>query len=233
MGEVVVEIDGLRVRRKGFELQVPAWRVRQGEVVGVVGANAAGKSTLLDTVVGLVVPADGEVRVFGADPARQRKRVRAELGVVSRPPLFRGTVRRLLLLTSAYYPDWDDALAADLVARFQLDLSKKWLELSKGEGARASLVLALSHRPRLVVLDEADAGLDLEGRRTLLRTLMHYLEDVPSAVVLASHHLEDVARVADRLLVLREGRVLRQGPTPELVSPGGSLESAMASWGMG
>jgi len=233
MSEALLEVQGLRVQRGAFALDVPSWTVAPGQVVGVVGANGAGKTTLLRALPGLLVPTAGTVRVCGLDPQRDPVGVRHVLGMMwDDMPIFDMRIDRLLRQISGYYPSWDPALVDELVARFGVDLSKSTLALSKGQGTRLRLVLALAFRPRLLVLDEPATGLDLSGRRQLLETVLDVVRDPDRSVIFSSHGLADVERIADRLLVIEEGHVAREGPTDTLLASEGSLEEALVRWGL-
>jgi ABC-2 type transport system ATP-binding protein len=228
----LVEIRGLTVRRGAFRLEVPAFRVAAGEVVGVVGPNGAGKTTLLEAIAGLRRVHEGEARVFGLDPWTRPVAVRSALGFMSDDmPLFELRVDRLLHMLSGYYPSWDGALVSRLVERFEIDLRQKVSALSHGQGTRLRLVTAMAFRPRLLVLDEPAAGLDLSGRRRLLETVLEIVRDEQRSVLVSSHQLNDLERLADRLLVLAGGRVVQQGETAALVGEGRTLEEAVLAWG--
>jgi ABC-2 type transport system ATP-binding protein len=228
----LVDVQGLVVCRGAFRLEVPAWRVGPGQVVGVVGPNGAGKTTLLETVAGLRPADSGSVRVFGLDPWVRPVEVRSALGFMSDDmAVFELRVDRLLRMVSGYYPSWDGELAGSLVERFAIDTRKKAGELSRGQGTRLRLVMAMAFRPRLLVLDEPAAGLDLSGRRLLLESVLEVVRDPLRSVLVSSHVLHDVERIADRLLVLGSGRVVQEGETAGLVGEDRTLEEAIEAWG--
>jgi len=228
----LVDVQGLVVRRGTFRLEVPAWKVGPGQVVGIVGPNGAGKTTLLEAVAGLRPVDGGSVHVFGLDPWRHPVEVRSALGFMSDDmAVFELRVDRLLRMVSGYYPSWDGELAGRLVERFAIDTRKKAGELSRGQGTRLRLVMAMAFRPRLLVLDEPAAGLDLSGRRRLLESVLEVVRDPQRSVLVSSHVLHDVERVADRLLVLSSGRVVQEGETAALVGEDRTLEEAIEAWG--
>ncbi len=232
-GTDLVDVDGLVVVRGAFRLEVPGWRVGAGEVVGVVGPNGAGKTTLLEAVAGLRPVAAGRVRVFGLDPWSRPVEVRSALGFMSDDmALFELRVGRLLRMLSGYYPSWDAALVGQLLDRFEIDTRRKVSDLSRGQGTRLRLVTAMAFRPRLLVLDEPAAALDLSGRRRLLESVLEVVRDPERSVLVSSHVLHDVERIADRLLVLGKGRVVQQGETAALVGQGRTLEEAVEAWGV-
>jgi ABC-2 type transport system ATP-binding protein len=230
--EALIVLEDVRARRGGFALSVPSWRVPAGAVVGVVGPNGAGKTTLLELLPGLSPRDGGRILVDGHDPARDPAAVRTALGFMSdEMPLFDLRVDRLLRTLSGYYAAWDEALVAELMRRFELDPRRHVRRLSKGEGTRLRLVCAMAFQPRVLVLDEPATGLDVSGRRALLQVVLDVVRDPARSVVISSHQLGDVERIADRLLVLSAGQVVREGPTDDLVGEGRTLEEALLSWG--
>jgi ABC-2 type transport system ATP-binding protein len=229
----LIEVESLVVERGGFRLEVPRWEVEPGHIVGLVGPNGAGKTTLLETVAGLRPSQSGRMRVFGHDPWDEPSIVRSSLGYMSDDvPVFVMRVAALLKLVSGYYPRWDAALAQALVDRFGLDLSQRTDKLSKGQGARLRLVLALSFRPRVLLLDEPATGMDLAGRRALVQSVLEVCREAEGSVVLSSHQLSDVERLCDRLLVLQDGRPVCEGRADALVGEGQTLADALVQRGV-
>ncbi len=231
-GTELVRVRDLTIRRDGFALNVPEWSVAPGEVIGLVGPNGAGKTTLLEAVAGLRRARRGAVEVFGMDPFREPVRVRSALGFMSDDmPLLDMKVGGLLKTLSGYYATWDRDLVDHLMDRFKLDPKQKVHALSKGQGTRIRLVTALAFRPRVLVLDEPATGLDVAGRRSLLESVLDVVRDPSRSVIVSSHMLADVERIADRLLVLNRGDVVKEGATDDLVGENRTLEEALVAWG--
>ena len=232
-GNHLIEVNNLQVQRGSFRLEVPSWRVAPGEVIGLVGPNGAGKTTLLEALAGLRRPDAGTVRAFGLDPWEDPVAVRSRLGFMTDDmPLLDLRIGRLLWLLSGYYGTWDAGLAESLLQRFKLDPAQKARELSKGQGTRIRLVTAMAFRPQVLVLDEPATGLDVGGRRSLLESVLEVVRDPARSVIVSSHMLADVQRIADRLLVLCGGKVVKDGRTDELVGEGRTLEEALEDWGV-
>ncbi|MCB9742447.1 MAG: ABC transporter ATP-binding protein [Alphaproteobacteria bacterium] len=228
----LITLRGVRARRGAFTLDIPEWTVRAGRVVGVVGPNGAGKTTLLRLLPGMDGVDAGEVRVLGRDPRRAPAEVRSALGFMSDDlSLFDLRLDKLLRVVSGYYPTWDAGLVDRLVERFQLDLTQRVGRLSKGQGTRLRLVVAMAFHPKVLVLDEPATGLDVAGRRQLLEVVLDIASDPERAVIVSSHQLADVQRIADELLVLNQGRVVQQGETDRLVGDARTLEEALVAWG--
>lgn len=229
----LVTVTDLQHSRGSFTLDIPSWTLNAGEVVGLVGPNGAGKTTLLNLLAGFVAPTKGSVSVLGMNPVAQLPTVRQQLGFLSdEQALFAVSVGKLLSVLSGYYPSWDAELVGTLMERFNLEPHQHVSQLSKGACTRLRIVLALAHQPRVVLLDEPGLGLDLAARKALLRTLIEVAGDGNRSVVISSHRLEDVSRITDRLLVLRNGQVVQDGPTDTLVDDQETLAERLMAWGV-
>jgi len=187
--------------------------VPRGGVLGLVGANGAGKTTLIKHVLGLLRAQEGSVQVFGLEPAAHAVEVLGRLGYLSEdrdlPPWL--TVGELLRYSRAFYPAWDAGYAESLRQQFQLPPGARLRTLSKGELAKAGLLVALAHRPELLVLDEPSSGLDPVVRRQLLEAIVRAVADEGRTVLFSSHLLDEIARVSDRVAMLAQGRLVLQG----------------------
>lgn len=194
--------------------------VPRGIVLGLVGENGAGKTTLLKHVLGLLRAERGSVRVFGLDPVREPVAVLGRIGYLSEdrdlPDWMR--VGELLQYHRAFYADWDDRLASELLATFELPTGPRVKSLSRGQRARVGLLLALAHRPPLLILDEPSSGLDPIVRRDILEAIIRTVSDEGRNVLFSSHLLDEVERVSDRVVMLHAGRIRLDGSVDELLA---------------
>lgn len=220
MTKPVVEVRGLvrtfQGRRVLDELDLD---VRPGRVLGLLGANGAGKTTLLSHLLGLFRAQQGFVRVFGMDPAVFPVEVLSQIGYLSENrdlPLWM-TVGELMSYTRALFRNWDDVYAHELRETFELSATQKLRSLSRGQRARAGLLAALAHRPKLLLLDEPSSGLDVIVRRDILSAIIRTVADEGRTVVFSSHLLDEVQRVADEVAWLRHGKIQTQQPLDELL----------------
>lgn len=193
--------------------------VPTGAAYLLAGANGAGKSTLLKIFAGLILPNDGSVRVMGSDrpwddvSARGSIGFSADAGDLGRTRL---RVDRWLAYHAAYYPAWDQAYATHLGAILALPLSRSCDTLSQSEIRRCWLVMALAHRPRLLLLDEPLAGLDPLMRDAVLTILSEHLAIVETTMVVASQEVTELAPLMDHLGVLRAGHFVLQAPLQDV-----------------
>jgi ABC-2 type transport system ATP-binding protein len=184
--------------------------IPRGSVFGLVGENGAGKTTLLKHLLGLLRAEIGSVRVFGRDPVADPVGVLGRIGCLSEdrdlPDWMR--IDELMRYNQAFYPTWDEDYADDLRREFALDSRQRVSTLSRGQRARAGLLMALAHRPDLLVLDEPSSGLDPVVRQEILAAIVRTVADEGRTVLFSSHLLDEVERVADHVAMLHEGRLV-------------------------
>lgn len=220
MPENVIEIRHLsRSFGKKIALDDVSVSVPCGIVFGLVGENGAGKTTLIKHVLGLLVPGRGTVRVFGRNPVADPVGVLGRTGYLSEdrdlPDWMR--VGELMRYTQAFFPNWDEAFAEELRQMFELDAGQEIKVLSRGQRARAGLLVALAHRPELLVLDEPSSGLDAVVRRDILTAIVRTVAEEGRTVLFSSHLLDEVERVADVVAMLHDGRLVLTGPLDEII----------------
>ena len=198
-------------RRFGATLALDgvAFNVVPGSVLGLIGRNGAGKTTALRLALGTLWPDSGRIRTLGLDPVVSPLEVAGKTALLSEESALYPwmTVAEITRFTSALHPRWDKALAAQLTKDLDLDPSQKIRQLSRGTSAKVALLLAVSARPQLLLLDDPTAGLDPLVRREVLDGVLSSVSDEGGAVVYASHLVHDVERVADRVIVLDGGSI--------------------------
>ena len=207
----VIEIKNVSRRfGKKMALDNVSLTVPRGGVFGLIGGNGAGKTTLLKHVLGMLKAQSGSVKLFGMDPIAQPVGVLSRMGYLSEerdlPSWMR--VSELIRYTQAFYPTWDERFAEELREMFELDPNAKVRTLSRGQRARAGLLVALAHRPELLVLDEPSSGLDPVVRRDVLGAIVRTIAEDGRTVLFSSHLLDEVERVADHIAMIHEGRVV-------------------------
>lgn len=185
------------------------FEVKKGRVFGLVGENGAGKTTLIKHLLGSLCPDEGKVTLFGTEPTQDPATVLERIGYLSEDrdlPLWM-RVKELMRYTSAFYADWDEGYAQQLLRQFRLDPESKIRNLSRGEKARAGLLCALAHRPELLLLDEPSSGLDAVSRSDILGVVVRSVAEEGRTVVFSSHLLDEVERVVDDVAMFHNGRL--------------------------
>jgi len=192
--------------------------VERGKTFAFLGLNAAGKTTAIRALLGLISADAGRIRVLGYDPAEQPLEVRRRVGYLAEDQQMYGWMRveEIIRFVAPFYDTWDHDLALKYVREFDLPLRTKLKHLSKGQNVRLGLVLALAHRPELVILDDPVLGLDPVMRKQFNRDLIIHLQGEGRTVFYSSHLLYEVEPVADEVAILDAGRIVRQADTETL-----------------
>ncbi len=195
------------------------WTLFPGQVVGLLGRNAAGKTTLLESLLGLRDLQHGTVKLFGQPVEKLDDTQRARIGYVpQRSDLFEAfTADQLLGYFRSFYTRWNTAKVEGLLSRWEIPPNTPVAKLSGGQQQRLSIIRALAHEPDLLVLDEPVASLDPAGRRDFLRELVDQVLDRGTTVVLSTHILSDLERVAFDVAFMRDGRIGVQAPLDDLL----------------
>lgn len=219
MNENVIEIRNLTRRfGKKVALDDVSINVVPGLVTGLVGENGSGKTTLIKHVLGLLKVQSGTVRVFALDPVRDPVGVLARIGYLSEerdlPEWMK--IHHLMRYNRAFFPDWDQTYADQLRDTFRLDADQKIRTLSRGQKAQTGLLIALAHRPDLLILDEPSTGLDPVVRRDILGAIIRTVAEEGRTVFFSSHLLEEVERVADNVVMIHEGKIVLSGALNEI-----------------
>ena len=201
----LVKRFGTRAVLDSIDLRVP-----RGQVIGLLGLNGSGKSTLIKCLLGLLKADEGSATVLGTDAWQLADREKARIGYVPQEATLYPwlTVRQTVAYVSSFYSRWDRAWGDELLRRWDLPLGHRVGPLSVGQKQKLALVLALGHRPELLILDEPVASLDPVARRWFLETVLETAADGAGTVLFSTHITSDLERVASHVALLREGKVM-------------------------
>lgn len=224
MTEQMIEVSDFRKLYGQFTaIDGISFTVEQGEIFGLLGPNGAGKTTTLECLEGIRAADGGSLRVAGIDPGREPRALRSVLGVQLQSSGMPESItpHEAMKLFCAYRgvpPRYD------LLARLGLGAKQKaqFHELSTGQQRRLSLALAVAHEPRVVLLDEPTAGLDVQTR-VELHNLMRELKATGTTIILATHDMAEAEEMADRVAILLEGRLVATGTPIQLTAAGAGL----------
>lgn len=204
--ENALEVRGLCKKFRDFSLEDVSFVVPAGAVVGMVGENGSGKSTIVKCIMGQDVADAGSVKIFGRTDVQVHARVGVCLDACGFPDLFSGRdVDRVL---GRIYPDWSSKDFFDFLSAFDVPSDRQVRKLSKGMRAKLNIAAALSQSPRLLILDEATAGLDPVVREEILDRLQMFMEDGEHSILMTSHITSDLERIADYILYIQDGKIL-------------------------
>ena len=211
MSEKLLEVAQLTKEYQGFKLGPVDLTIEPGEIVGMVGANGAGKTTLMKCILGLTRRNSGDLRLFGQNaPEGATPAMRNDIGVVldacQLPKAFKPKDVRVLMRNA--YANWDQATFEKVSAQLGVSDYKDVGSLSRGMGMKLSMAVALSHSPKLLLLDEATAGLDPMVRDEVLEMLRRYIDSADAGILLCTHITSDLEKAADRVVCLNNGKVV-------------------------
>ena len=213
-----IEIKGLCKSYGDFTLRDVDLTVPGGSIMGLIGENGAGKTTTIKCLLGIARPDRGSITVLGRDMAAYGAEIRQDIGVVLDECFYHDTLRPkdLSPILAPIYRGWDRKLYRDCLARYGLPENKLIKEFSRGMKMKLSLAAALAHRPRLLVLDEATAGLDPVVREEVLEEFLAFIGDEEHAILMSSHITGDLEKAADYITYLHRGQVALTGSKDDI-----------------
>lgn len=209
--KIVDCVDIYRSFERGKDvLRGVSFSIGPGETVGLLGKNGAGKTTLMRIAMGLIETMGGELKIFGLDPRIDSVAVKRRVGYVSEEQILPDFLRtdEVISLHRTLFPSWDRKLEKSLRERFSIEGRERIRSLSKGQARQVALLCALAHRPELLLLDEPAGGLDPAARREFLETAIQLLGESGTTILFSSHYMQDVERLANRVVLIHEGGVL-------------------------
>ncbi|MCC6580022.1 MAG: ABC transporter ATP-binding protein [Phycisphaeraceae bacterium] len=218
--DIVIDVRNLSktYRGGGEALKDVTLRIPRGQVLGLLGKNASGKTTLLKCLVGLLRPSGGSATLLGEDAWDLSASAKSRLGYVPQTPTLPMwmRVKHLIAYTAAFYDRWNHELAETLLRRWELPENSRIATLSVGQVQRLSILLAMGHEPELLILDEPVASLDPAGRREFLAQILDLAGNGQRTILFSTHITSDVERVADTVAILRAGRLFHHRSLDEL-----------------
>jgi ABC-2 type transport system ATP-binding protein len=210
MNDVSVHFERVSKIYPHFLLDDLSLELPTGTIMGLIGANGAGKSTTIRILMGLVHQDQGQVHVLGRDMPREQAVAKLDIGFVSEDMRLYGsaTLDWHMKFIRSIYLQWDQRYAEALLRRFDLRPHQRIKGLSHGQRVKAALLLALARRPRLLVLDEPTTGLDPVARQEVLGELMAVLADEDRTILFSSHNTLDVEQISDQITFIDRGRII-------------------------
>ena len=193
-----------------FKLENVSFQIPSGTIMGFVGKNGAGKSSTINAVLNIVQKDSGEVTFFGKTMTDGSRAIRNDIGVVFDTIHFSGelTPKKLERVLNDVYENWQGEQFFSYLKRFQIPANKKIKTFSRGMTMKLSISVALSHEAKLLILDEATAGLDPVAREELLDVLLEFVEDEGHSILMSSHVSSDLEKAADHITFIDQGKII-------------------------
>ena len=221
-----LKIQGLSKKFEGFALDKVSFQVPSGSIVGLIGENGAGKTTTINAALGLIKKDSGEIELFGENVEHLTHSIKEEIGAVFDASNFSEelTPEKLDKVLKDIYTSWDQDLFRQLLDRLEIPFSRKIKTFSKGMKMKLSLAAALSHHPKLLILDEATSGLDPVMRDDILDMFLDFVQEEDHAILVSSHITSDLEKVADYIVFIHKGKIIFSKPKDELLDDYGIIK---------
>lgn len=202
-----------------FELNIPHLEIMEGYITGFVGENGAGKTTTMKLILDMLIPDSGTIEIDGKSVQENSAEIKKEIGYVGDPTGFpeETQLKNIKRMYAPFYENWDDKLFEKYVKRFGLKMDLKYKDLSTGQKKQFALVMALAHKPRLILLDEPTSGLDPVVRQDMLDVLMEHMQDEKVSVFYSTHITSDLERAGDYLVYIKQGKIIFNKPLDEVL----------------
>lgn len=205
-----LEIIGLNKKYKDFSIQDISLVIPKGTIMGLIGENGAGKSTIIHAILNIVQKDSGNIKIFNKDIYQYESEIKEDIAVIFDECQFHETMKcqGVGKMLSMIYKNWDQALFDHYIDRFELPKDKKIKKFSKGMKMKLCFAAAFAHHPKLLILDEATSGLDPVIRDEILDELKEYVIDENNSVLISSHITSDLEKVADYISFVHKGKML-------------------------
>lgn len=221
-----ITIKNLNKSYKNFALQDVSFSVPKGSIMGFVGENGAGKTTTLKSILNLISYDSGNIEIFGLDNIKNEKEIKEQIGVVFEGSNFHDNLNtnNISKIMSYIYKNWDDTLFKEYLKKLRVPDNKLIKEFSKGNKMKLSIAVALSHKPKLLILDEATSSLDPIVREEILDIFLDFIQDEEHSIILSSHITSDLDKIADYITFIHKGKIVFSENKDELIDTMGILK---------
>lgn len=209
MNNAILQVDNLTKQYANFKLDHVSFSIPKGTIMGLIGENGAGKSTTINAILDLIHKDDGTITFWGKE-LLSTKQLKEDIGVVFDEINFYETLTptKVGKIASSAYKQWDEQLFQNYLKQFQLPINKEIKSLSKGMKMKLCIAVALSHKPKLLILDEATSGLDPVMRDDILDVFLDFVQDENHSILMSSHITTDLEKIADYITFIHQGKVL-------------------------
>ena len=215
----VIEIKDLSKTYDKFKLDDINLNIPKGIIVGLIGENGAGKTTLIKSILNLINIDSGNIKIFGKSIKESDAIIKEDIGIVLDNMFFPEILnaKDINLIMKDIYKNWDSDLYFNYLDKFDIPLSKKIKDLSKGMRKKLEIITALVHKPKILILDEPTSGLDPVVRDEILDMFLEFIQDENNTILLSSHITSDLEHIADRIVFIDHGKLIMDEDKDEIL----------------
>lgn len=208
--DAILQVNNLTKQYSNFKLDNVSFSIPKGTIMGLIGENGAGKSTTINAILDLIKKDDGTVTFWGQELSSDPRRLKEDIGVVFDGINFYETLTpaKIGQISKAAYTQWDQHLYNEYLTKFQLPTKNEVKTFSKGMKMKLCIAVALSHHPKLLILDEATSGLDPVMRDDILDVFLDFVQDEQHSILMSSHITTDLEKIADYITFIHQGKVM-------------------------
>ena len=206
----ILEIKNLTKSYNDFKLNKVNLEIPAGYIMGLIGPNGAGKTTIIKSIMNLIKPDSGKIKIFNKKLENNEENIKQNIGFVYENEYFDETLtgEKMKNIIKLFYKNWEDSKFYKYCEIFKLDTKKRIKELSKGMKRKLALAIAFSHNPKLVILDEPTSGLDPVFRNNLMKNLMEIIEDGEASILYSTHIISDLEKIGDYITYINNGNIV-------------------------
>ena len=224
----LLEVEGLTKKYPKFTLKNVSFSLEQGRIMGLIGKNGAGKSTTLKSMLNMVCPDKGTIKMLGHDFRQDEESCKQNIGVVLGSIQFYQDkkLQTITSVTKRFYQNWNDAAYLKYMSMFELDEQKQVKQLSEGMKVKYLIALALSHNAKLLIFDEPTSGLDPVAREDLLELFQQLVKDGNRSILFSTHITSDLDKCADDITYIKNGEIIASADKSSFIQTFQSLKAS-------
>ncbi len=224
--ENAIEINGLTKKYDGFKLDNVSFSVPKGSIMGFIGQNGAGKTTTIKAILNIISKDSGTIKMLGLDNIENELEIKEQIAVVfDELPIHDAlNIKNINIIMRDVFQQWDESVFFGYTERFGLPVKKKISQFSKGMKMKLQIAIALSHKAKLLVMDEATTGLDPVVRSEILDIFLEYLQDENNSILMSSHITSDLEKIADSVTFIDKGKILLTGYKDDILESHGLIK---------
>lgn len=206
----LIDVTGLNKKYPSFELKDVNLELEEGYIMGFIGRNGAGKTTTIKSILNLTSPDSGTIIINGYNLKDNELEIKKTTGFVSGGVFYYPSekISKVTKITKSFYDNWDEQYFVSLCSRFEIDVNKKFKDLSAGMKVKYCVAVAMASRPRLLILDEPTSGLDPAARDDLICLFQEFIEDGKHSILFSTHITSDLEKCADYITYIKNGRIV-------------------------